>query len=77
MDELLLRYRKAITGGIQSSTVEQLLGIKPVSIAPGQVLFEMRRPRATPIPKKFETDMEWYDQGGSKGNEERTNRWIH
>lgn len=54
MDELLLRYRKAIIGGIQSSTVEQLLGIKPVSIAPGQVLFEMRRPRATPIPKKFE-----------------------
>ncbi|MGG4108089.1 PaaI family thioesterase [Paenibacillus lautus] len=41
MNELLLRYQKAMTGEIQTSPVEQLLGIKPVSIDPGQVLFEM------------------------------------
>jgi uncharacterized protein (TIGR00369 family) len=41
MNELLLRYQKAMTGEIQTSPVEQLLGIKPVTIDPGQVLFEM------------------------------------
>ncbi|RNB84866.1 PaaI family thioesterase [Brevibacillus fluminis] len=41
MNKLLMRYRKTITGGIQASPVEQLLGIKPITIDPGQVLFEM------------------------------------
>lgn len=35
MNELLLRYRKALTGEMQASPVEQLLGIKPIDIAPG------------------------------------------
>ncbi|WP_145947280.1 PaaI family thioesterase [Paenibacillus sp. Y412MC10] len=41
MNELLIRYRKTVTDGKEASPVEQLLGIKPVTIDPGQVLFEM------------------------------------
>lgn len=41
MNEFLLRYRKAMTGELQPSPVEQLMGISPVEIAPGQVIFEL------------------------------------
>ncbi|WP_152401691.1 PaaI family thioesterase [Paenibacillus cellulositrophicus] len=51
MNELLIRYRKTITDGIQASPAEQLLGIKPVAIDPGQVLFEMEATKSHSNPQ--------------------------
>ncbi|MCM3337822.1 PaaI family thioesterase [Paenibacillus sp. MER TA 81-3] len=51
MNEPLERYRKAMTGEIQASPVEQLMGIKPVEIAPGQVIFEMEATQSHSNPQ--------------------------
>ncbi len=45
MNELLERYRNVLEGAAVPSPVEQLLGIRPVDIVPGQVSFELEASR--------------------------------